>query len=300
MTTDVQKRPATWKCWAMTIRPKPLNQPIIPILTATFLALNTGAKIQWNLVGFALVVAVLIQHASHLINDALDFKKGSDTASRIGPIRPLQRGLLTYREVYVGGIVCLALALIAGIPLMQAGGLPLFFAIATSAAMAYLYTGGPYPLAYTGLSDLFVFLFYGLCLPLSIFYVLALHLNAEALLMSSQLGFLATVMLVVVNLRDVTDDTKVAKRTLVVRFGMTFSRLELLFLALMPFALNPLWWWLGYKGAAFLPFLALPSAFFLLRGVWKNEPGPIYNKFMGIAALLHISFAFLLCIGFYI
>ena len=122
MTTTATTSIATWKRWVMTIRPKPLNQPIVPILAAALLALSTNGTIQWGLVVVALVVALLIQHGSHLINDAIDFKKGSDTATRIGPIRPLQKGLLSYREVYVGGLVCLGLALIAGIPLMLAGG----------------------------------------------------------------------------------------------------------------------------------------------------------------------------------
>lgn len=302
MTTEAlskpASKPATWKIWLMTIRPKTLTQPFVPVYAATLLAFSAKQSLDWVLAGLSLLVAVLVQHGSHLINDAIDHKKGADTATRLGPIRPLQRGLLSFRQVYIGGLVCLLLALIAGIPLVMAGGLPIAAALLTSAAMAYLYTGGPYPLAYSGLSDLFVFLFYGWCCTTSVYYVQMLRLDPSVFLLSTQLGLLATVMLVVVNLRDVKDDTKTNKRTLVVRIGPALAKAELAFLALVPFTLCPVWWWLGYKAAALLPLLALPLAVKLLKDVYQNEPGTLYNKFMGISGLLHLSFALLLSLGF--
>lgn len=298
MTYDAVRRPAAWKIWLMTIRPKALTQPFVPVYAATLLAFSTLQTINWLLAGLSLVVAVLVQHGSHLINDAIDFKRGADTATRLGPIRPLQRGLLSFQEVYVAGLVCLLLALIAGIPLIQTGSWPIAAALVTSAAMAYLYTGGPYPLAYSGLSDLFVFLFYGWCCTASVYYAQTLKLDPPVFLLSTQLGLLATVMLVVVNLRDVQDDTKVNKRTLVVRLGPALAKVELACLALVPFALSPIWWWLGYKEAALMPMLALPLALKLVRDIYCNEPGAIYNRFMGISGLLHLSFALLLSLGF--
>lgn len=298
MTLEAIRKPAQWKIWMMTIRPKALTQPFVPVYAATLLAFSSLQNINWILAGLSLVVAVLVQHASHLINDAIDFKRGADTPTRLGPIRPLQRGLLSYQEAYVGGLACLLLALVAGIPLIQAGGWPLAAALLTSAAMAYLYTGGPYPLAYSGLSDLFVFLFYGWCCTISVFYAQTLKLDPSVFLLSTQLGLLATVMLVVVNLRDVKDDTKTNKRTLVVRIGPALAKLELACLALVPFALSPIWWWLGYKEAALLPLMALPLALKLVADIYRHEPGTIYNKFMGISGLLHLSFALLLSLGF--
>lgn len=298
MTFEAIRKPPAWKIWAMTIRPKALTQPFVPVYAATMLAFSTLQSINWVLAGLSMVVALLVQHGSHLINDAIDFKRGADTATRLGPIRPLQRGLLSFQEAYIGGLVCLLLALIAGIPLIQTGGWPLAAALITSAAMAYLYTGGPYPLAYSGLSDLFVFLFYGWCCTTSVYYAQTLSLDPSVFLLSTQLGLLATVMLVVVNLRDVTDDTKTNKRTLVVRIGPALAKAELAFLALVPFALSPIWWWIGYKEAAILPLIALPIALKLVMDIYRHEPGAIYNKFMGLSGLLHLSFALLMSLGF--
>lgn len=298
MTIEAIEQPATWKIWLMTVRPKALTQPFVPVYAATLLAFSALESINWSLAALSLLVALLVQHGSHLINDAIDFKRGADTPTRLGPIRPLQRGLLTFREVYIAGLISLALALVAGIPLMLHGGLPIVIALLTSTAMAYLYTGGPYALAYSGLSDLFVFLFYGLCCTISVYYVQTLRLDPIVFVLSTQLGLLATVMLVVVNLRDVKDDTKTNKRTLVVRIGPLLAKAELTFLALVPFALCPIWWWMGYKTAALLPLVALPLALKLLYEVYRNEPGAIYNRFMGLAGLLHLSFAVLLSLGF--
>jgi 1,4-dihydroxy-2-naphthoate octaprenyltransferase len=290
-------KPPLWKLWWLTARPKVLTQSVTPVLAATLLAYSTGKPIQWTLPFFALLAALFVQIGSHFINDALDFEKGADTKTRVGPIRPLQMGLLSVRHVYIGGLICLAAALIAGIPLMLAGGWPLVLALAVSASMAYFYTGGPFPLAYTGLSDLFVFLFYGLCCTISVYYALVLEVNATAILLGSQLGLLSMIMLIVANLRDVQDDTKAQKRTLAVRFGATFSRTQLTMAVLVPFALNIFWWSFGYYFSALLPFLALPFAAKLLFNVWTHEPGPLYNKFLVIAGLLNLSFALLLSLG---
>ncbi|MCE5318116.1 MAG: 1,4-dihydroxy-2-naphthoate octaprenyltransferase [Parachlamydia sp.] len=300
MTFEAIRKPAAWKIWLMTIRPKALTQPFVPVYAATLLAFSSLQTINWILAGFSLLVAILVQHGSHLINDAIDFKRGADTPTRLGPIRPLQKGLLTFQEVYMGGLVCLLLALVAGIPLIQAGGLPVAGALVASVAMAYLYTGGPYPLAYSGLSDLFVFLFYGWCCTTSVYYVQTLRLDPSVFLLSTQLGLLATVMLVVVNLRDVKDDTKINKRTLVVRIGPTWAKVELTCLALLPFALSPIWWWLGYTEAALLPLISLPLALKLVIDIYRHEPGTLYNRFMELSGLLHLSFALLLSIGFVI
>ena len=292
--------PPLWKLWLLTARPKVLTQSITPVLAAALLAYNSVKEIQWGLAFVALISALLIQIGSHFINDALDYKKGADTKTRLGPIRPLQMGLLSFHHVYVGGLACLLLALIVGIPLMVAGGYPVAIALFVSASMAYFYTGGPFPLAYTGLSDLFVFLFYGLCCTISVYYALTLQVDPTVILLGSQLGLLSMIMLIVVNLRDVLDDTKAVKRTLAVRFGPFFSRSQLTLALIAPFVLNLMWWFYGYHLSALLPFLTLPLAVKLLIDVWTHEPGPVYNKFMVVAGLLNLSFALLLCAGLFL
>ena len=178
------------------------------------------------------------------------------------------------------------------------GGLPILLLILASIAAAYLYTGGPYPLAYTGVSELFVVLFYGLVCSGAVYFVLTGMFGLTPLLLGLQLGLLCTIMLAINNLRDQVGDKLAQKKTLCVRFGTYFGRCEVTFLALVPFILNAGWWFLGNPIAAFLPFLTVPLALGLISNIWKVEPGVVYNQFLGKGALLHLLFGGLLGVSF--
>jgi 1,4-dihydroxy-2-naphthoate polyprenyltransferase len=287
-----------WKPWIQTIRPKTLTIGFMPVFSGTLLAYSRGVPMQWSLALFAWIVALFVQTGSHLINDALDFKRGADTDDRIGPARATQLGLLSFKQAYGGGLGCLALALLFGIPLIQVGGLPILMMLLASVTAAYCYTGGPLPLAYTGLSELFVVIFYGWVCSGAAYYVQGHSYDSAPFLLGLQVGLLSNIMLTINNCRDRLGDARVNKRTLAVRFGETFGKAEITFMALVPFLLNLFWWPLSY--ATLLPFLALPFALKLVRQIWKHEPGPCYNQFFGLGALLHFSFGLLLSIAFLI
>ncbi len=246
----------------------------------------------------AWIVAFFVQTGSHLINDAFDLKKGADTAARLGPIRVTQMGLLSFKQAYWGGISCLICALVFGVPLVEAGGLPVLAILLASVVAAYIYTGGPYPLAYTGISDLFVLIFYGWVCTGAVYYVLVGHYDSTAFLLGLQLGLLCTIMLAINNLRDTYTDSLANKRTLAVRFGTFFGRMEITLLSFVPFFFNIFWWFQGYTLSTLLPLLALPLALKLVRNIWTHDPGPLYNQFLGMGALLHLLFGFLLSISF--
>jgi 1,4-dihydroxy-2-naphthoate octaprenyltransferase len=256
-------------------------------------------KISWEISFYALIAAIFIQIGTNLVNDALDFKKGADTKERLGPVRVTQSGLLRMDQVLAGGMMCFGAALLFSIPLVIAGGWPLAVIMALSVLCGYMYTGGPFPLAYVGLGDLFVLLFFGFVATSAVYCLQGGALGFQPLLAGAQVGLLSTVMIAVNNLRDVASDSKANKRTLPVRFGATFGRWEISMLILLAFILNFFWFAEGYQLAGILPFSALPIGILVIRGVWSNNPGEIYNRFLGLSALLHVLFGILLTIGLF-
>lgn len=285
------------QAWLLAMRPKTLTASLVPVVAATALADAAGAQLSWLIALCSFFAAFCIQVGTNLINDALDFKKGADTETRIGPARVTQMGWLSARQVMTGGLLFLLAALIIGIPLMMQGGPLLVGVLIVSAICGYLYTGGPYPLAYVGLGDLFVLIFFGLVLTAAVFFLQTGYVDVMAVLAGLQIGLLATVMIAVNNLRDLREDAKVNKLTMAARFGKTFSRWEITCLVLLPFILNLGWVVSGFGLAALLSCFSLPIGLQLLRGIWNNEPGRIYNKFLAIAALLHLTFGLLLSLG---
>lgn len=289
-----------WIPWLLAARPKTLTTAVAPIAIGTALAKAQGYPILWGISFWALASALWIQIGTNLVNDALDFKKGADTDKRLGPVRATQMGWLSIQQVMLGAFLSFCFALFFGIPLILQGGMPLLIVLSVSVLCGYLYTGGPMPLAYHGLGDLFVIIFFGFVSTLSLFYLHSGTLSIEGVVAGAQIGLLATAILAVNNFRDYYEDEKSNKRTLVVRLGKSFGRLEIAFCALMPFALSGIWFAWGYTYAAILPLLTFPLASLLVRSVYLTEPCRLYNKFLGLSALLHLLFGLLLALGLWL
>ena len=174
----------------------------------------------------ALTGAILIQIGTNLANDYYDFVRGADTSARVGPVRVTQAGLIPAEHVWRGMVAVLAAAAAVGVYLVFVGGWPIVWIGLASLLCAVAYTGGPYPLAYHGLGDPFVFVFFGLIAVGGTYWVQALALPGEVLLAGAGMGALSTAILVANNLRDLDTDTSVGKRTLAVRLGRNGSRVE--------------------------------------------------------------------------
>ncbi len=288
------------KEWLMAARPKTLTAAVIPIAVGTCFA-HGVVKIHWGIAAFALLVLLCIQIGMNITNDALDIKKGADTRERVGPVRITQRGLLnghlSHQQVLGIGFFFFFLALLFGMPLIAEGGIPVLVVLLVGISFGYLYTGGPFPLAYTGLADLFVLIFYGWIGVAISYYLQAGKIDAIIFLAGTQVGLLATIMLAINNLRDRTQDAKASKKTLAVRFGDNFARIEITFLILTPFMLNLLWLLYAKTLLAILPFIAFPMALKLVIGLWNKNSLPNYNQLFGFGSLLTFSFGFLLCLG---
>lgn len=281
----------------LAFRPKTLTAALVPCVGATALAAGFGEPYDGAVFACALVSAFLIQIGTNLVNDAVDFSKGADTAERIGPRRITASGFLKPRQTLILASIILFLAILAGLPLAWKGGWPIVVVGVTSVLMAYAYTAGPFPLAYLGLGDLFVILFFGWVAVGGLYFLHTGSLSWSAWWLGLQIGLHATVLIAINNLRDREGDAKVGKRTMAVRFGVRFSRMEIALLVTAPFLMN-LWWLSHGKSLAFtLPLITAPLAFALVRGVFRSDPGPVYNAYLALAAGLHLAFGLLLSAG---
>lgn len=211
--------------WVLAARPKTLSAAAAPVLAGTGLAAHHGVM-AWAPAAAALVGALLIQIGTNLANDYYDFVRGGDTEERVGPTRVTQAGLIAPARVRGAMVGVLALAMLVGVYLVVVGGWPIVAIGLASVACAVLYTGGPFPLAYHGLGDVFVFVFFGLVAVSGTFYVQGLAWPADALLAGVGLGALNTAILVVNNLRDLETDRRAGKRTLAVRVGARGTKAE--------------------------------------------------------------------------
>lgn len=286
--------------WLLALRPKTLSAAVVPIVIATALVKASGYPVLWWISIMALLASFFIQIATNLINDAIDFDKGADTETRIGPRRVTQAGLLTKKQVMLGASLCLVLALGCGVPLVIQGGLPIFLIGIFSIAMAYAYTGGPFPLAYLGLGDLFVILFFGLIAVGGTFYLHTGVYNEVVAIAGLQAGFLATALIAINNLRDAPEDEKVGKKTLAVRFGPLFSKLEIALLLYLPFFMGVAYHQKGWEWAAYAPLVVVPLVGRLVRGVWHTEPSPMMNRYLAMAAAAQMIFGAALAVGLWI
>jgi 1,4-dihydroxy-2-naphthoate octaprenyltransferase len=197
----------------------------------------------------------------------------------------------------VAGFVTFALAILAGIPLVIAGGWVIVAIGLVSLVCGYIYTGGPAPLAYKGLGDLFVILFFGVVAVGGVFYIHTKTYNLDALVAGLQIGFLCTVLIAINNLRDRAQDALVNKKTLAVRLGERGARLEIVALYACTFLLNIYWYRHGQSFAAGMSFVSLPLAILLVRNIWSTSPGPIFNIFLAQASLIHLLFGLLFSLG---
>jgi 1,4-dihydroxy-2-naphthoate octaprenyltransferase len=284
------------RIWLLAARPKTLTAAFVPVAAGTALAFSRGVGRIWPALA-ALFGALFIQVGTNLVNDYYDFKKGADTAERVGPVRVTQSGLLSPKAVMAGAGVCCALAMLCGLYLVAVAGWPVVAIGIASLVSGYAYTGGPYPLGYHGLGDLFVFLFFGLVAVAGTYYVQALSLAPAVWPVAVAIGASGTALLVVNNLRDVATDTKAGKRTLVVRLGVFGGKAE--YVALLALAyLMPLMLWLGgISGpAVLLALLSLPLAISPLRTV-LTQTGASLNAALGSTARLQLGFGVLLALG---
>ena len=283
--------------WIHAARPRTLGAAVAPVAVGSVIGWKIGGEFHLGLALATLSSCMAIQVATNWFNDALDAAKGADTERRVGPRRITASGLVSGRAVMRAAALMLVIAFALGIPLFQARGWPILAIGVPSLYFTYGYTGGPVPLAYRGLGELFVILFFGLVAVTGSAFIQCGQWLPEALVGGVQIGCLSTFLIAINNLRDRAEDSTTGKRTLAVRLGVRFAKAEIAALILTPFALGLYWLSQGHEVACLAPLPALGIGLGLIQWIYKTEPGPSYNRFLALSGLMLLAFAFLFCLG---
>jgi 1,4-dihydroxy-2-naphthoate octaprenyltransferase len=306
-TQDITRR----KAWVIAARPQTLPAAASPVVVGTGLAVHDGVFAILPAIA-ALVGAALIQIGTNFANDYYDAVQGADTEDREGFTRVTAGGLIAPETVKRAMYLTFAAAIILGTYLVSVGGVPILVIGLLSVASGIAYTGGPYPLGYHGLGDLFVFVFFGLVAVAGTYYVQAAAALADpfplgippetlpvaALVAALPIAALSTDILVVNNVRDKEEDATTGKRTLAVRFGYGFARAQFVGMLVLAYAV-PLWFLVrpGYSVAVSLPYLTLPYAVGITRTMLTETAGDVLNPTLERTGRLLAGYAVLFAVG---
>ena len=286
MTALAETKPGSVRAWVVAARPATLTAAFVPVIVGTACAVAAGG---FRLVPAlaALLGAFLIQIGTNFANDLFDFEKGADNDARLGPLRVAQSGLLSAQELRTGMVVVFGLALLVGLYLVWVGGVWIVVIGLASIAAGVGYTGGPYPLAYHGLGDVFVMVFFGFVAVCGTAFVQVGAVPTLAWWASLPIGALATAILAVNNVRDVKGDAEAGKRTLVVRWGRDAGVWEYALLLFVAYAVPPVLAITGQaSGWVCLPLITLPIAWRLWRSVVYDRGTALNATLAGTARLL--------------
>jgi 1,4-dihydroxy-2-naphthoate octaprenyltransferase len=283
---------ANWRIWLHATRPRTLPVGVASVLTGVALAIHLHG-FHFLSAALAVITAVLLQIAANFANDALDFRRGADTAERVGPVRLAASGQASANAVLVATGIVLGLATLCGLYLVIRGGWVILALGLASLICAVAYTGGPFPIAYKGLGEVFVFLFFGPTAVAGTAYVQMREWEWRMLAISIPVGLIASATLVVNNLRDIETDRRAGKNTIAVRIGArnTILQYRLLWLigVLAPVVfwlagwLN--WWWL-------VTLVAVPGVIGLWRAIAEKR-GRDLNAVLGATARQQLVY----CLG---
>lgn len=280
--------------WIAAARPRTLTAAAAAVMVGLALAHRAG-HVNAMLGLVTMLAALLIQIGTNLANDYFDFVAGADTAARLGPLRITQAGLVEPSTVRNAALGVLGLAALAGCYLVSAGGWPILCIGIASIVAAIAYTAGPIPLAYNGLGDAFVFVFFGLAAVNGTVFLQTGGVTWLSIAASIPIACIVTAILVVNNLRDIDTDGGAGKRTLAVQFGRGFARAEYRGLVAIALLMTPVLAWIG--GAMLLiPIASAPLALGEMRAIGRRT-GAELNRSLARTAALHLSYCLLLALA---
>jgi 1,4-dihydroxy-2-naphthoate octaprenyltransferase len=279
------------KVWIAAARLRTLPAAIVPVAVGTAVAAACGG-VAWAAALAALGGALAIQIGTNFANDVFDAEKGADGPDRIGPLRAVSAGLITAAAMKRAMVLAFAVAAAFGLYLAHLGGWPIVIAGVLSILSGIAYTGGPYPLGYHGLGDVFVMVFFGLVAVCGTAFVQLGHVPTLAVLAALPVGALATAILVVNNLRDRTTDARVGKRTLAVRLGRNGAIVEYVGLLLVAYTIP-----ITLGAWAMLPLITAPLAIVRVRALVTAVSGPDFNGCLAATAQLMLLHGVLFAVG---
>jgi 1,4-dihydroxy-2-naphthoate polyprenyltransferase len=282
--------------WFLAARPKTLLAAVVPVMVGSSLAIYSGFFfLPYSIV--ALLCSILIQIGTNYTNDLYDYLKGSDTKERKGPIRVLSAGLISVQEMKRGIFIVFLITFLLGLYLVYSAGWVILIIGLISIVAGLAYTAGPFPLAYNGLGDVFVFLFFGIVGTMGTFYLHHQQFTLLSFIISLPVGALITNILIVNNYRDIDEDRAAGKKTLAVILGNTFSKIEFIVLLIISF-LVPLSLFFTYDFSywIFLPYLTIPIAIILIK-MLNEYRGKELNKTLELTAKFSALYGLLFSIG---
>jgi 1,4-dihydroxy-2-naphthoate polyprenyltransferase len=294
-TTAVIPSPA--RVWWLALRPATLAAAVAPVLAGTAVAVHESGARPWAGLA-ALAVALALQIGVNLANDYSDHVRGADTPQRIGPLRASASGIVAPERVRLAAIAAFAVAGVTGLGLSLATDWRLIFVGAACLLAAWMYTGGPRPYGYLGLGELFVFIFFGLVATAGTVYVQELRVTPLALLAGCGIGFLATSILVLNNLRDIETDAAAGKRTLATRIGRGPTRVLLLVLVCAAFAVPIVIFVTRLAGVTIMAMhFGIPIAAVPVRTAFATRSGPELVRALKRMAATELAYALLMTLG---
>ncbi|MCH8548661.1 MAG: 1,4-dihydroxy-2-naphthoate polyprenyltransferase [Balneolaceae bacterium] len=283
--------------WIQAARPQTLAAALVPIMVGASIAAE-NQLFRWDTTFVALFCAFAIQIGTNFANDYFDHVKGADTPDRIGFERATAMGYISPGAMLNATILTMGIAFLAGLYLVWIGGWVILVIGILSLLFGVLYTGGPYPLGYNGLGDIFVFIFFGIVAVMGTYYVNALEWSAYSFWASLPVGALCVNILVVNNLRDVDQDRIAGKRTLGVLLGESALKLEYLLMLLLSYTV-PILFFLSFNYSAWilLPLLSIPGAVVLMRQIFFHEDKSTLNRTLERTAQFMVLYGLLFTAG---
>ena len=271
---------------------------IIPIISSVLILPNQNI-LKINIFVWTIIAALIIQIVTNYINDLFDFIKGADK-NRIGPARMLQSGLISTNQMQRTIIILICIGIGAGIPLVIQGGIPIIIIGLSSFVFAFLYTGGPFPLAYHGLGDVFVFIYFGLIAVLGSYYLQTEFIDINAMYLGISIGAKNVLLLIVNNIRDYKTDKIANKKTLIVLFGLYFGKIHaVLMLILSYISIFILASNFNQMNIFYFTLIGLPFSVSILYDIMQKNNIHL-NKTLGKVSKLLILDCILLSVGIYI
>jgi len=282
--------------WFLASRPKTLLAAVVPVMVGSSLAISMNKFfLPYSIV--ALLCSTLIQVGTNFTNDLYDYLKGSDTIKRKGPRRVLASGLISVKEMRLAIILVFGLTFILGLYLVYSTGLLILWVGIISIFAGIIYTAGPFPLAYNGLGDVFVFIFFGIIGTMGTFYLHTQEISLLSFVVSIPVGALITNILVVNNFRDIEEDLEANKITLAVLMGRIFTRWQFILLVILSYlTIFFLHFHFSYSLWILLPLSTLPLSFILIK-MFYTLNGEELNKTLELSAKFAGLFGLLLSIG---
>ena len=288
-----------FQAWLLASRPKTLLAAVVPVMVGSALAIaEDNFTLIYSLI--ALLCSVLIQIGTNFTNDLYDHLKGADKELRKGPLRVLSSGLISQIEMRNAIIFVFGLTFLLGLYLVYSAGIVVLIIGIVSILAGIAYTAGPYPLAYHGLGDIFVFIFFGIIGTTGTYYLHLHEFNLISLLISIPVGALITNILVVNNYRDIEEDREAKKITLAVKFGKTFTKIQFIISIVVSYlVLLILFLEFNFSLWIFLPVITLPFAFIQVKMLFSFE-GSKLNKTLELSAKYAALFGTLFSIGIFL